>query len=194
MRCANCKMFKYCDNSVTPPNTPAHKNKFPYYDIIAAEYLIWIWWCKFQSLPTLIFRPSPPSWSSPAAAYALCAIMYGRWVGGGYIQERPPSMALNYTVLPFVWLSSTGAFKWHWTILWCHVLPSNASANMGGHPCIAYMMMTQMPTLMMMMIQQANWDHNNTVLQYHLIVKHCYTLSRKKITDLISMVCQKSML
>ena len=25
----------------------------------------------------------------------------------------------------------------------CHVLPSNASANMGGHPCIAYMMIAQ---------------------------------------------------
>ena len=48
----------------------------------------------------MIFRPSPPSWSSPAAAYALCAIMYGRWVGGGYIQERPPSMARNYTLVP----------------------------------------------------------------------------------------------
>ena len=133
MRCANCKKLKYCDNSVTPPNTPAHKNKFPYYDIIAAEYLIWIWWCRFQSLPTLIFRPSPPSWSSPAAAYALCAIMYGRWVGGGIHTGAPTfhgtelycaaicltflhhwcfQMALNYTLLPCAALKCIRQYGW----------------------------------------------------------------------------------
>ena len=110
--------------------------------------------CKFQSLPTLIFRPSPPSWSSPAPAYALCGIMYGRWVGGGYIQERPPCMALNHTVVPCPALKCIRQYGW--PPLHC-ILDDDPDGNVDW----MMMKMTQM-VLRMMMI-----DYNRCHRHHH---------------------------
>ena len=74
--------------------------------------------------------------------------MYGRWVGGDTYRSAHLCMAMKSTELNWKYIE----LNWKYTELsWkytegtelCHVLPSNASTNMGGHPCIAYMMIAQ---------------------------------------------------